>query len=130
MFLKKQSTASRLMKPELTVILPVYNEEKRIEKTINSWITIIKAHTGSEILVINDGSTDKTNQRLKKLNQRHKFLNVIHKKNEGHGKTILLGYEKAIQTKHDWVFQTDSDGHFFPKDFEKLWEKRKTPILY
>ncbi len=113
-------------KETFIIVMPAYNEAKQIENTINSWIPIVNFHPGSEILVINDGSTDKTKDILKKLTKKYKFLKAIHKKNEGHGKTILLGFTMAIQTNHDWVFQTDSDGHFYPKDFYKLWEKRNS----
>ena len=117
---------TKLKQKETTIfILPAYNEEKNIERTITSWIPIVKKHPGSEILVLNDGSVDKTATILNKLSKKYNFFKVINKKNEGHGKTILLGYKKAIQTKHAWVFQTDSDGHFETKDFYKLWKKRK-----
>ena len=113
------------MKETFIIVMPAYNEEKNIERTISSWVPIIKNHPGSEILVINDGSKDKTADKLQGLAAKYKFLKIIHKKNEGHGKTILLGYKKAISSSHDWIFQTDSDGHFDPNDFYKLWGERK-----
>ena len=113
-------------KDSFLVIMPAYNEEQNIEKTIFSWIPIIRGKSGSEILVIDDGSTDKTDGKLRKLAKKYEFLNVIHKKNEGHGKTILLGYKYAIKSEHPWIFQTDSDGHFSPSDFYKLWEKKNS----
>jgi len=106
------------------IVMPAYNEEVYIEETINSWSRLLNDFPGSEILVINDGSTDGTKDKLDGLSQKFSYLSVIHKDNEGHGKTILHGYHKATNSHHKWVFQTDSDGHFDPKDFYKLWEKR------
>lgn len=111
-------------KETLLVIMPAYNEEVCIEETVSSWSKLVNNFPGSEILVINDGSTDKTKEKLDKLSIKIPFLRVIHKENEGHGMSIRLGYERAIKTRHDWIFQTDSDGHFTPSDFYKLWEKR------
>lgn len=104
--------------------MPTYNEEGCIEQVIESWIGTVNTFPGSEILVLNDGSKDKTKYKLDKLKKRYSSLKVIHKKNEGHGKTIELGYREAIKTKHAWVFQVDSDNQFLPRDFKKIWAKR------
>ena len=106
--------------------MPTYNESGNIEKTIDSWSHVVSDFPGSEILVINDGSTDDTKDKLETLSQKLPHLSIINKENAGHGKTIVLGYRKALETHHTWVFQTDSDGHFDPDDFYKLWEKRNT----
>lgn len=106
------------------LIMPAFNEEENIEKTINEWSSVIQKFKGSEILVINDGSTDKTKKIIKKLVVKYRFLKVLHKINEGHGKTILRGYKYAIESNHQWVFQTDSDNQFTPNDFSKLWKRR------
>lgn len=111
-------------KESFIIVMPAYNEAGYIEETINSWSRVVSDSPGSEILVINDGSTDGTKDKLDSLSKKLSGLTVIHKENEGHGKTILLGYQKALETSHTWVFQTDSDGHFDPDDFYKLWEKR------
>ncbi|OGM28635.1 hypothetical protein A2962_00960 [Candidatus Woesebacteria bacterium RIFCSPLOWO2_01_FULL_39_61] len=113
-------------KETFILVMPAYNEEDNIETTISLWIPIINKIPGSEILVINDGSKDKTFQTIYSLSQKYSFLKVINKQNEGHGKTILLGYKKALASRHEWIFQTDSDGHFAAKDFYKLWRMRKT----
>lgn len=105
--------------------MPAYNEERHVKKTISSWMPIVKSLPGSEILIVNDGSTDKTPNLLNALKNKSMILKVVHKKNEGHGKTIFLAYKRAYKTRHEWVFQTDSDGHFDPLDFYKLWKKRK-----
>ena len=105
--------------------MPAYNEENCIDKVVRSWmINVVNKHPGSEMLVINDGSRDNTRQVLDKLKEEFKGFKVIHKINEGHGATIVRGYTESTKTRHKWVFQTDSDNQFFPKDFDKLWECR------
>ena len=111
-------------KETLILMMPAFNEERNIKKTILSWVPVMKEYPGSEILVVNDGSTDETAKVLKKLSSSYKFLNVVHKDHEGHGKTIVFGYKKTLLTKHKWVFQADSDGYLEPDDFCKLWGKR------
>ena len=104
--------------------MPTYNEEACISIVVESWINIINEYPDSEFLVINDGSTDRTKEKLDYLSNKYPKLKVIHKPNGGHGHATLCGYEEAIKTDHTWVFQTDSDGQFTPLDFHKLWEKR------
>jgi dolichol-phosphate mannosyltransferase len=106
------------------IVMPAYNEEGCIDKVVSSWIELVKKYPGSELLVINDGSKDKTQNKLKLLQIKFKELKVINKKNEGHGATIMRGYEEALNSSHEWVFQTDSDNQFSPKDFGKIWKKR------
>lgn len=106
------------------MIMPAYNEEACISDVITLWNNLIKTYPGSEILVINDGSKDRTGEVLENLKKRFRQLRVINKKNEGHGATILKGYEDAIKSPHQWIFQTDSDDQFTPEDFGKLWENR------
>lgn len=111
------------------LIIPAYNEEEKINRTVETWARIIKKHPGSEMLVIDDGSRDDTGTILKKLQKKYRFLKVIIKKNEGHGKTIHQGYRVAVKTNHNWIFQTDSDGQFNPSDFYKLWIHRSESQL-
>lgn len=114
----------KMEKETFILVMPAYNEEECIEKVVSSWMTIIKNYPGSEMLVINDGSKDKTGEKLDLLEKRYRELKVIHKPNEGHGATVIRGYKEAINTNHNWVFQTDSDDQFIPEDFIELWKKR------
>jgi len=112
-------------KDTFIIVMPAYNEENCIEKVVRSWmIDVVNKHPGSEMLVINDGSKDNTRQILDKLKNEFKRLKVVHKINEGHGATIVRGYLESTKTPHEWVFQTDSDGQFSTKDFDKLWKNR------
>lgn len=105
--------------------MPAYNESNNIEKAVNDWVKIIKKLQNSKIIVINDGSTDTTNNKLRYLKKQHKELIVINQKNKGHGQATLNGYKEALKTKAEWIFMTDSDNEFTTKDFFNLWDKRE-----
>ena len=99
------------------IIIPVYNEEEIILNVISKALRFIK-NTNSKILIINDGSKDNTRKKLDKI--KNKKIIVFHKKNEGHGKTIALGYKKAINMKAEYILQIDSDDQIPFDEFKKL----------
>lgn len=113
-----------MKKETFIIVIPAYNEEGCISNVASSWMNIVKRYPGSEMLVINDGSKDKTGEKLEKLKEKYRQLRVIHKKNEGHGATVMKCYEEAVKMGHTWIFQTDSDNQHSPKDFNKLWSNR------
>lgn len=106
------------------LVMPAYNEGECIERVVSSWMKIVDRYGGSEMLIINDGSTDNTKSKLDALSPHYKNLTVVHKTNDGHGAAVLKGYLKAVASTHDWVFQTDSDDQFIPEDFSTLWQLR------
>ncbi|MCL2074438.1 MAG: glycosyltransferase [Marinilabiliaceae bacterium] len=69
------------MQPLLTVIVPCYNVEKQIDKSIDSIVN--QTYTNLEILLINDGSCDNTGNICDLWQQRDNRIKVIHKQNEG-----------------------------------------------
>ena len=99
------------------IIIPVYNEEEIILNVISKALKFIK-NTNSKILIINDGSKDDTKKKLNKI--KNKKILVFHKKNEGHGKTIALGYKIAINMKAEYILQIDSDDQIPFDEFKKL----------
>lgn len=114
---------SQKMPYDLAVVMPVYNEAECIIDVINSWIdTLSSLHMGFTILVFNDGSTDDTAQAME-IFKTHPNVNIIDKKNSGHGPTILMGYGMALDMA-DWIFQCDSDDEMKAEHFPDLWENR------
>ena len=85
-------------KGEVSVLIPVYNEEKKIDKTLDhlsfSWI--------KEIIVINDGSTDGTTEKISK----YPITLINFNKNKGKGKAINRG---LIEAKGDYILFLDGD---------------------
>jgi len=109
--------------PDLTVIMPVYNEEKIIAEVVAEWLEELRdLNVDFEIKIYNDGSIDNSMQKLKELGDRHKELMIIDKSNSGHGATILEGYRSSHSK---WILQVDSDDEIDTNHFVKLWEKRK-----
>ena len=115
-----------MKKDKLYIVIPAYNEEKNIKNVITSWYKIIKKiGNDSKLIIINDGSKDNTYKECIKLKKKYSHLIVIDKENEGHGATILYGYNYAIKNKADYIFQTDSDGQTIPEEFWEFWNERK-----
>ena len=79
----------------------------------------------SRLVIIDDGSTDKTYSIIKKYVKEKKQLIALHKENSGHGATLLYGYHYALGHGADYIFQTDSDGQTDPSEFHEFWEMRK-----
>ena len=108
---------------DLAVVIPVYNEEKNIRACIESWLRVL---TGLEIhyllIVLNDGSRDKTEQVLSEFSQ-NKSIQIVNKANEGHGPTILRGYHIGAGLA-EWVFQIDSDNELPAETFHTFWDAR------
>lgn len=113
-------------KDRLIIVIPAYNEAMNIELVVCQWYPVIEKIGGeSRLFVINDGSTDGTQEKLQKLQTAYPCLRAVKKKNQGHGATVLYGYRCALAEGTDYIFQTDSDGQTLPEDFWQMWERRK-----
>lgn len=108
----------------LSVFLPAYNEEKNIQKTIkNVFKHGHKVANDLEVIVVDDGSSDKTARKVKKLQKDYSKLRlVVHQKNRGYGGALKTGFKEA---KKDWVAYIDSDGQFDFKAIKRF--VKKTP---
>lgn len=96
---------------KLIAIIPAYNEESTISDVIKSTSCFV-----DEVLVINDGSMDKTSEVARNAGATI-VDNIV---NRGLGKTIKRGYEEAIKRGADIVVQIDSDGQYDPEEIPKL----------
>ena len=110
---------------KLYIVIPAYNEQDTILTVINEWYPVaLKCGKESRLVIINDGSMDNTAKILDSESEKRPQLTVIHKKNSGHGGTILYGYKYAIEQGATYIFQTDSDGQTDPKEFNRFWKER------
>jgi len=117
-------------KDTFLLVMPSFNEEGHIKQTLASVHQIIKSVPGSEILIVDANSTDKTAQIINNFSKKNKGITIIQKERGGYGKDLLHGYNLALKTRHTWIFQTDSDFPFDPSDFLKLWAKRDlSPLI-
>jgi dolichol-phosphate mannosyltransferase len=127
---------------KLAIVIPVYNEEDNIKKVLHDWKIVLNKNE-FDIIVVNDGSLDKTNLILNKIKKNNNQIKILNKLNGGHGDSILFGYKYAVKKKYQFIFQVDSDDQFSSFDFNKLWkirnkdydlilgcrENRKDPII-
>jgi len=103
----------------LSLILPCFNEEQNIERTVRDVSVWMQgAGIDGEIIVVNDGSTDATSEKLGALTQRHPNLRVIvHETNEGYGAAVRSGCDAATK---EYIAFMDADGQFHAADFDRL----------
>lgn len=112
---------------KLVIVIPAYNEEN-IENVVISWHKVAeeidKQGYESQLLIVDDGSTDHTFEVLSKLSKDRSLLKTITKDNQGHGATLLYGYKYALEEGATWIFQTDSDGQTLASEFWDFWKYR------
>ena len=112
-------------KNNLIFIIPVYNEEEVIEKVVENIFLNLKKFE-FKILLINDGSRDKSLDKIKIIKSQYtEKVEYIDQENIGHGPTVIKGYKYAIDNDYEYIFQIDSDNQFDILDFEKLWIYRE-----
>jgi len=107
----------------ISIILPVYNEEKNIGRMIDNISDFFKKISFPyEIIAVNDGSRDGTENVLNNYRKRKNIIIVSHNKNLGCGAALRSGFKLA---KGDLIFFTDSDCQFDIKDIVPFLEKIK-----
>jgi len=101
----------------LSIVVPVYNEEKVIVSTVNSLNEVLRTSKIEqyEIVVVNDGSIDNTSTVLESISQDCIIIN--HEKNRGYGASLKTGIKSS---KFDFIAIIDADGTYPIKSFSKL----------
>lgn len=104
--------------------MPAYNEEKVIEKIVKEAAEVLKNICKEwELIVVNDGSKDKTEEILKDLEKEIKNLKIVsYYPNKGYANALKEGFREA---KYNYIFYTDADGQF---DLNEI--KNYFPLIY
>lgn len=106
---------------ELTILIPVYNEEDVIEKCVKHIQDKVRGNY--EILIVDDGSTDRTTKILRDLIKSSKNIRVInHKSNKGLGAALKRGFRNA---RGGYIVTIDADLTHDPSKINKLVELAK-----
>ena len=103
--------------PKATVVVPVYNVEKYLEKCVDS--ILAQTEPDFELLLVDDGSTDGSGGLCDKLAERDGRVRVIHQENQGLGGARNTGIQQA---QGDWLLLVDSDDWIEPEILEKTLE--------
>lgn len=115
---------------KLSIIIPVYNEEKNIEKVIEA-VRHGPIKIEKEIIIVEDFSSDQTGQILRRKYSRHKEIKIIfHPENHGKGAAIRSGLE---QVSGDIVLIQDSDLEYSVDDYPALIQpliKGEAEVVY
>ncbi len=108
------------MKPSITILLPAYNEELNIPLLKNDLFPYLEElNRDYEVLIIDDGSTDKTLEEAKKLKEifKQKVRIIKHTSNKGLGAAVRTGINKATK---ELIIPLDTDLTFHPKQIQHL----------
>lgn len=107
--------AQKFNSHKICVIIPTYNNEKTLGKIIDD----VSEYT-ENIIVVNDGSTDSTNEIL----LSHKNISLIsYPDNVGKGWALRQGFQYAIKHDYNYAITIDSDGQHFASDIPKFIDK-------
>lgn len=103
----------------ISAVMPAYNEEENIAAMIEDVVAVMASVADDfEVVVVDDGSRDRTAQRIKDVARRHPQVRLVqHERNQGYGAAVFTGFTSSVK---DWVFFTDSDRQFDLNEIHKL----------
>jgi glycosyltransferase involved in cell wall biosynthesis len=113
----------------LSIVIPVFNEEKALPQTIAFFDRLVRENPDIEVIFVDDGSTDGSAGILSS-SQDHSFRVIRHAKNKGYGASLKTGLQRA---RSEYFCITDADGSYpnekIPSLFERLLEEDAAMIV-
>lgn len=104
--------------PKITVVIPVYNTEKYLDKCLSSVVN--QTFLDIKVIIVNDGSTDNSLEICKKYALKDSRITLINKANEGVSVARNIGIELA---EGEWIYFLDSDDFLDLDTFEYLMKE-------
>jgi len=116
---------------KLSIVIPIYNEERTIRDLVYSVEGANKLGLDNEILLVDDFSTDKTSEILTKIHSDNPSLIIVkHSFNQGKGAALRSAFEQA---SGDIILIQDADLEYDPKEYPKLLKpiiENKADVVY
>jgi glycosyltransferase involved in cell wall biosynthesis len=113
---------------KVSVIIPCYNEKETIEEIVRQ---VVMVGIVSEIVIVDDGSTDGTRELLPQIEREHSLVRVmLHERNSGKGAAVSTGFQNAAG---DVFIIQDADLEYDPRDYPALLkpiEEGRAKVVY
>jgi glycosyltransferase involved in cell wall biosynthesis len=105
--------------PSLSIFFPFYNEEDNIERMALTALEVAPRFADEfEIILVNDGSLDRTGTIADRLAEEHPQIRAVHNRpNVGYGGAVRRGFADA---QNEYIFFTDGDGQFDLNEIDRL----------
>ncbi len=98
---------SDMERPLLSLVVPAYNEERRLPQTLPRIVNFVQAQEyEGEVIVVDDGSTDATVKVVEEIALEAPFVTLIRNEHHGKGYSVKTG---ALAAKGDYIFLCDAD---------------------
>ncbi|HEY9720839.1 MAG TPA: glycosyltransferase family 2 protein [Oscillatoriaceae cyanobacterium] len=104
--------------PSISVVMPAYNEEDIIETVVRKCTDYLSGICEDyEVVVVNDGSKDRTGEILDRLASENPRVRPVHQQNTGYGGALQAAFTNATK---EYIFFMDSDNQFDIRELDKL----------